>query len=245
MRGYGPSTYGDEWAEIYDTRPGAAAVDPDMLDVLAGLARGGRALELGIGTGRVALPLRERGVDVHGIDASEAMVARLRAKPGGEAVPVMMGDFAEVGVDGTFSLVYVVANTFYALLTQEAQVRCFRNVARRLDPGGAFVIAAFVPDVTRFSRGKLVSPVRIERDHVELTVARHDPLTQQVASQHVVLTDGGVRLFPVTLRYVWLSELDLMAELAGLRLRHRWANWQREVFGPDSQHHVSVYAREE
>jgi SAM-dependent methyltransferase len=151
MEGHEPATAGERWAEIYDDwHPG---YEETAITALADLAHGGRALELGIGTGRIALPLAARGVEVHGIDASPAMVARLRVKPGGAAVPVTIGDFAEVGVDGRFSLIFVAFNTFFALATQEAQVRCFRRVADHLSNGGVFVVEAFVPDLTRFSRG--------------------------------------------------------------------------------------------
>lgn len=241
MNGYDPSTYGQRIADVYDdVHP---VHDEAMIATLAELAGDGPALELGIGTGRIALPLAARGVAVHGIDASPAMVDRLRAKPGGAAIPVTMGDFAGVGAEGPFSLVYVVFNTFFGLLSQEEQVRCFGNVARRLTEEGVFVIEAFVPDMTRFVRGQVVNASRVENDAVLLDVSRHDPVNQQVVSQHIVLTEGGTRLFPVQLRYAWPAELDLMARLAGLRLRHRWAGWHREPFTAASGLHVSVYER--
>jgi Methyltransferase domain len=242
MNGYDASTYGQRIADVYDdVHP---AHDEAMIAALAGLAGSGPALELGIGTGRIALPLAARGVAVHGIDASPAMVDRMRAKPGGAAIPVTMGDFADVGAEGPFSLVYVVFNTFFGLLSQEAQVRCFGNVARRLTQEGVFVIEAFVPDMTRFVRGQVVNASRVENDAVLLDVSRHDPVTQRVVSQQIVLTEGGVRLFPVQIRYAWPAELDLMARLAGLRLRHRWAGWHREPFTAASGMHVSVYERD-
>ncbi len=241
MDGYDASTYGQRIADVYDD------VHPDhddaMIATLAELAGGGRALELGIGTGRIALPLAARGLAVQGIDASPAMVDRLRAKPGGAAIAVTIGDFAEVSAEGPFSLVYVVFNTFFGLLSQEDQVRCFGNVARRLTEAGVFVIEAFVPDLTRFVRGQVVNASRVENDAVLLDVSRHDPVAQRVVSQQVVLTEGGVRLFPVQIRYAWPAELDLMARLAGLRLRHRWAGWRREPFTAASGMHVSVYER--
>ena len=211
--------------------------------MLADLAGAGPALELGIGRLRLALPLAARGVAVHGIDASARMVEKLREKPGGAEIPVVLGDFAEVGVDGPFVLVFVVFSTFFGLLSQEAQVRCFRNVAARLAPDGAFVIEAFVPDPTRFSRGSNLECVRAETDMVMLGATRHDAVGQTVVSQYVMLADGGVRLYPARLRYAWPSELDLMAQLAGLRLRDRWASWRREPFTAASTSHVSVYAR--
>lgn len=243
MSDYTTSTYGDRIAEVYDELYGGMFDVEATVALLAELAGGGPALELGIGTGRVALPLAARGVPVHGIDASEAMVARLRAKPGGTAIPVTMGDFADVPVEGVFSLVFVVFNTFFGLLTQDDQVRCFQHVGRRLTPDGVFVLECFVPDPTRFVRGQSVSATRVEIDRVVMDVAQHDPLNQRVMSQHVHITAQGIRLYPVHLRYAWPSELDLMARLAGLRLRHRWGGWRREPFTAASDRHISVYAR--
>ena len=196
---------------------------------------------MGIGTGRVALPLAACGVEVRGIDASHAMVAKLRAKPGGAAIPVTIGDFAAFQADGTFNLIFVVFNTFFGLVTQEAQVQCFRHVAAHLRPGGVFLIEAFVPDPGRFTRGQSVSVTRIDPDLVSLDVARHDPLAQRVDSQHLVFTESGTRLYPVQLRYAWPSELDLMARLAGLRLRLRWSDWAGAPFTSASTGHISLY----
>lgn len=245
MEDYGPATYGERIAEIYDELygPPLAAETAAAVEFLAARAGPGPALELGIGTGRIALPLAERGIPVHGIDASPAMVARLRAKPGGDRIPVTIGDFADVGVDGQFRLVFVVFNTFFALLTQEDQVRCFQNVARRLTDDGCFVIEAFVPDPARFDRGQRVQTVRVEPDRVHLHAAEHDPVTQQVKGTHILITASGVKLYPVVVRYAWPAELDLMARLAGLRLRERWGGWGREAFTAESSFHVSVYAR--
>lgn len=245
MEEYGPATYGERIAEIYDELYGSRfeAETAAAVEFLAGLAGPGPALELGIGTGRVALPLAARGIPVHGIDASPAMVARLRAKPGGDRIPVTIGDFAEVGVDGQFRLIYVVFNTFFALLTQADQVRCFQNVARRLTDDGCFVIEAFVPDPARFDRGQRVEAVDVEPDRIHLHVARHDPVTQQVTGTHILLTESGIRLFPVKVRYAWPAELDLMARLVGLRLKERWGSWGREPFTARSAFHISVYSR--
>jgi SAM-dependent methyltransferase len=242
VKEYDASTYGDRLADVYDEwyaglDPGPAAA------TLAELAGGGPALELAIGTGRVALPLAARGVEVHGIDASEAMVARLREKPGGERIPVTMGDFADVGVEGRFALIYVVFNTFFALLSQADQARCFANVADHLADGGVFVIEAFVPDLARFNRGQRVDATRVETDLVMLNVSLHDPVEQRVSSQHILLGPDGVRLQPVAIRYAFPAELDLMARLAGLGLRERWSGWEREPFTAASGQHVSVYAR--
>jgi SAM-dependent methyltransferase len=223
---YEPATYGDRIAAVYDAWvvPAVEQSTEPAVAFLAELAGAGPALELGIGTGRIALPLAERGVRVQGIDASEAMVARLREKPGGEALPVAIGDFADVPVEGEFSLIYVVFNTFFALLTQEDQVRCFGSVARTLVPNGAFVIEAFVPDPTLF-----------DRNH---------PVTQRVTTQHVVIGKEGMMMLPVQLRYAWPSELDLMARLAGLRPSARYGGWRREPFTASSPSHVSVFIRE-
>ncbi|HVC32819.1 MAG TPA: class I SAM-dependent methyltransferase [Chloroflexota bacterium] len=243
MESFDPATYGDRIADVYDSWHVERLPADDTVALLAALAGQGPALELGIGTGRIALPLAARGIAVHGIDASGKMVARLRAKPGGAEMPVVIGDFAEVGVDRRFALIYVVFNTFFALLTQDDQVRCFRSVADHLTEDGVFVIEAFVPNPTRYSRGKQVDVARIDVDQVVLMVAQHDPVAQRITSANVLLAEGGVRLFPVELRYAWPTELDLMARLAGLHLRDRWGGWQRDPFTATSTQHVSVYAR--
>jgi SAM-dependent methyltransferase len=245
MEGYRPETYGDRIADVYDAMMAGLPDPADCVDRLAELAGAGPALELGIGTGRVALPLAARGVPVHGIDASAAMVERLRARPGGDAIPVTFGDFAGVPVEGRYRLVYVVFNTFFALLTQDDQLRCFAAVADRLAPGGAFLLSGFVPDPTLYSGGQSVRTTEVGLDRARLDLARHDPVAQRVDFQHVVLTEAGVRLYPGALRYAWPSELDLMARLAGLRLRERWGGWRREPFGADSGLHVSVYEHAE
>ena len=216
----------------------------DCVDRLAELAGPGPALELGIGTGRVALPLAAAGVEVHGIDASAAMVERLRAKPGGEAVEVTLGDFAGVpvaSVEGGYPLVYVVFNTFFALLTQDDQVRCFAGVAGHLAAGGVFVLQGFVPDPTLHPGGQSIRARHLALDLVRVDVALHDPVAQRVDFQHVLLAGDGPRLLPGAIRYAWPAELDLMARLAGLRLRERWGGWRREPFGAGSGLHVSVY----
>ena len=245
MTDYGPSTYGDRSADVYDRMPQVANRDVDTaVATLAALAGSGPVLELGIGTGRLALPLAARGLAVHGIDASSAMVEKLRAKPGGAAIPVTIADFADVAVAGRFSLIFVAFNTFFALLTQDDQVRCFARVAEHLTATGVFVIEAFVPDPTRFDRGQRVGVIDLGVDRLQLEASVHDPLNQRIRSQHVVVSgDGALRLFPVQVRYVWPSELDLMGKLAGLTLRARWADWGRSPFTAASRTHVSVYAR--
>jgi SAM-dependent methyltransferase len=229
MNFYSQETYGEHVAGVYDDW--YADYDPHAIDALAELAHGGRALELGIGTGRIALPLSARNVEVHGIDAAQSMISRLRAKAGSEGIKIAEGNFADVAVEGEFALVYIVFNTFFALLSQEEQVRCFRNVVAHLARDGCFVIEAFVPDLTRFIG-----------DQVNwATSVTADAATQRVISQKVVITDGNVRLYPLQIRYAWPSELDLMAQLAGLRLRERWSGWQREPFSSESRKHISIY----
>jgi SAM-dependent methyltransferase len=240
-----PSTYGDRIASVYDAwvAPAVEQTTEPAVDFLAKLAADGSALELGIGTGRVAVLLAGRGVRVAGIDASEAMVAQLRAKPGGADLTVVVADFADVPIAGPFQLVYVVFNTFFALLDQEAQVRCFRAVAEHLEPAGRFVIEAFVPDPSMFDRGQRVSVTQVEVDRVRLDATRHDPVAQRVTSQHVLIGEEGLVLMPVQLRYAWPSELDLMARLGGLALEARYGGWTREPFTAASPSHVSVYRR--
>jgi len=209
--------------------------------VLKSFAKGGRALELGIGTGRVALPLQQRGLEVHGIDASEAMIAQLHAKPGGDQIPVTLGNFADVAVEGQFSLIYVVLSTFFVLLTQEEQVRCFENVAHHLEPGRSFVIEAYVPDLRRFDQGQAVRALHADVDEVRLEASLLDPTTQQITGQKIVLTGQGVQLYPHKVRFAWPSELDLMARIAGLQLSQRWENWKQSPFSGGSMRHISVY----
>jgi SAM-dependent methyltransferase len=207
------------------------------------LAAGGRVLELAIGTGRIALPLARRGVIVEGVDASEAMLERLRAKPGGDSIPVTIGDMAEVGVSGPFGLVYLVFNTLFCLLSQERQAECFQNVAKVLDPDGMFVIDCFVPDLTRFDRGQRVQTLAVTEDSAIFELSRHDAVQQRVTTQVVTLDGYGVHLRPVAIRYSWPGELDLMARQAGLHLADRYGGWDRRPFDSSSGQHVSVYRR--
>jgi SAM-dependent methyltransferase len=244
MENYDASTYGDRIAGIYDDLYEGVMDTTATVDLLAELAGNGRALELGIGTGRVAVPLAARGVPVEGIDASAAMVERLRRRPGGEAIRVTMGDFAEVAVDGLFSLVYVPFTTFFALPSQAEQIRCLRNVAAHLEPGGSFVLDAFVPDLRRFHGGQAVSAPKVEADRIMLDVARHDPVTQTIRSSHVLLSERGVQLVPVVIRYAWPAELDAMALVAGLTFAGRYADYACRPFEATSARHVSIYRRE-
>jgi SAM-dependent methyltransferase len=241
---YTDATYGDRIAEIYDERYLAAFADDaeKAAAFLASAADGGRALELGIGTGRVAIPLARRGITVRGIDASEAMVAKLHAKAGGAAIDVTLGSFADFSLDTRFPLVFVVFNTFFGLLTQDEQVSCFKAVSRHLTPNGVFVMQAFVPDVTRFDvHNQRVSADAVTPEEISLEVSEHDPFAQRTSTAHVIVRDGNIRMYPVRIRYAYPSELDLMARLAGLRLRERWAGWERDPYPASNWNHVSVW----
>lgn len=228
--------YDETSAEMFDP----AIVEPTV-DFLAALAGAGRALELGVGTGRIALPLATRGVPVHGIELSRAMLARLRAKPGGEAIAVTVGDFATATVDGTFRLAYLVFNTIMNLTTQAAQVACFRNVAAHLEPGGHFVLEVAVPALRRLPPGERFHVVDVRETH--RCVDEYDVLNQGLVSHHAWIGDGRIERLSVPFRYVWPAELDLMAQLAGMELRERWAGWTRAPFTSESTSHVSVWQR--
>lgn len=226
----------DDDPEVFDP----AVVGP-VVDVLAGLAGGGPALEFGIGTGRIALPLADRGVPVHGIDLSRAMLARLSAKPGAAAVGTTVGDFASTRVDGEFTLVYLVFNTVMNLTTQAAQVACFRNAAAHLQPGGHFLVEVLVPRLQRLPPGETVMAFRADPDH--WGIDEYDVVTQALVSHHLRLVDGRTERFSAPFRYVWPAELDLMAQLAGLQPVERWGGWQREPFTGMSDQHVSIWRK--
>jgi SAM-dependent methyltransferase len=228
--------YDESAAEMFDP----SVVDP-VVDLLADLAGNGRALELGIGTGRIALPLAQRGITVHGIEMSKAMIARLRAKPGGEGIGVTIGDFATTRVDGTFSLAYLVFNTILNLTTQAAQVACFHNVAAHLEPGGCFVIEAGIPELQRLPAGETIRAFHVSETKWGLD--EYDVATQSLTSHHFELVDGTLERLSIPFRYVWPSELDLMAQLAGMKLRDRWGGWKREPFTSDSRAHISIWAK--
>jgi SAM-dependent methyltransferase len=228
--------YDDSSAEMFDP----AVVDP-VVDLLVELAGSGRALELGIGTGRIALPLAQRGVPVHGIELSNAMAARLRAKPGGEDIGVTIGDFANTSVEGTFSLAYLVFNTIMNLTAQAEQVACFRNVAAHLEPGGCFVIEVGVPGLQRLPPGETIRAFHVGETRWGLD--EFDVANQGLTSHHFTIVDGKLERVSIPFRYAWPAELDLMAELAGMRLRERWSGWQREPFMSDSRKHVSVWEK--
>jgi SAM-dependent methyltransferase len=236
--------FGERVAEGYDESSAdmfePAVVDP-VVDFLAGLAGHGAALELGIGTGRIALPLARRGVRVHGIDLSAAMVARLRAKPGADRIGVTIGDFATTTVEGSFSVAYLVFNTINNLTTQDEQVACFQNVAAHLEPGGCFVIEVGVPALQRLPPGETVRAFALTPTH--LGFDEYDVVSQGLISHHYSVADGELEVFSVPFRYVWPSELDLMARMAGMTLRERWSGWKREPFTGDSLKHVSVWEK--
>jgi SAM-dependent methyltransferase len=225
MEEYGPVTYGERVADVYDERIARMGIPKDeAVELLAELTQelgAGPVLELAIGTGRIALPLKERDVEVHGVDISD------------------------VPVDGSYRLIYLVFNTLFALLTQEEQVRCFENVAGHLEPGGVFVIECFVPDMGQFDRGQRVQTTRIDVEGLDLDLSIHHAAEQRVDSQHASVEDGKVRTYPVVIRYAWPSELDLMARIAGLHLKERWGGWKREPFGDDSGRHVPSTRTEE
>ena len=241
-----PANYFDEpVASRYDADY-AALADPTVLDpaveLLAALAGAGAALELGVGTGRVALPLHARGVPVHGIDLSGAMLARLREKPGGDAIALTEGDFATTRVDGTFTLAFIVRNTLWNLTTQDAQVDCFRNVAAHLEPGGCFVVELFVPRLQFLPVGETFLPFVVTPTH--LGIDEYDVVTQALVSHHYRPGTGGAEHRAVPGRYAWPAELDLMARLAGMSLRERWADWDRTPFTSESASHVSVWQKD-
>lgn len=243
MDEYTSATYGDRIADFYDEIYESPPTE-QQIDLLEEMANRGNVLELGIGTGRLAIPLRARGIAVEGLDSSEAMVAKMRAKDLGTSIPVTIGDFERFDLGRSFDLIFVAFNTFFGLLTQEAQVTCFERVAAHLGADGVFLMEAFVPDLSRFDRGQRTSVGHISLARTELDVAMHSPAEQRVDSQTIIIEDGQpARLLPVSLRYSWPAELDLMARLAGLRLRDRWADWDRSPFGDDSSKHISVWSR--
>ncbi|MFG1842049.1 class I SAM-dependent methyltransferase [Micromonospora sp. NPDC049175] len=237
-----PGLFGRLWAAGYD-RPGNPDPVP-AVDFLADLADGGPVLELAIGTGRVALPLAERGLDVHGVEASEEMLAQLRAKPGGDRIPVVVADMADVPVTGEFRLAYLVFNTLFNLVDAERQADCFRNVARVLSPGGAFVIETFVPDPRNFDAHEQVQVWGVTEDSATIRLHRYDRPAQSFIRQTITFDADGVHLKPFAMRYAWPHQIDEMAQRAGLRLTERYADWHRQPFTADSSSHISVYRAE-
>ncbi|NUW44207.1 class I SAM-dependent DNA methyltransferase [Nonomuraea rhodomycinica] len=234
------SAYGRSIADIYDATARDLPTEATV-ERLFRLAGGGPVLEFGIGTGRLALPLAARGLTVAGVDGSPEMVAELRRKPGGDRIPVAVGDFSVTRVEGRFALVALTTNTIFALPSQDAQVGCFRNAAAHLEPGGRFVVEAWVPDLSGFARGPALRLLSLSEEAVTAEAARLAPATQMMYTTRVRMTDEGLRLLPANHRYAWPAELDLMGRLAGMTLESRWADWEGAPFGDDSRAHVSVY----
>jgi SAM-dependent methyltransferase len=239
---FDPSSYGRRIADVYDDTV-ADLPTHDAVALLRELAGDGPVCEFGIGTGRLALPLAEAGLTVTGVDSSPEMVAVLRGKAPGQRIEVSLGDFSETRVPGEFTLVVLAINTIFALPDQAAQVRCFRNAAAHLVPGGRFVVEAWVADVAAFRSGGALRLLSVGEDAVVLEAATLHPATQRMRTTRVRLTDDGVRLLPANHRYAWPAELDLMAELAGMVREDRWQDWARTPFTDDSRTHVSVYRR--
>lgn len=238
----GDEFFGESVAARYDESASDMfdpAVIAPVVGVLAEAAGGGRALEFAIGTGRIALPLADRGIEVHGIELSEAMVAKLRTKAGGSDIPVTIGDMATTVLEESFAVVYLVFNTIMNLTTQAAQVACFRNAARHLAPGGQFVVEVMVPDLRRLPPGETIRPVDVNDSRWGFD--EYNVVNQGLISHHVELAENTVHRLSVPFRYVWPSELDLMAQLVGMTLIHRWEGWTRQPFTGESRHHVSVW----
>ena len=242
MKRYTPETFGELNAEEYDLLHNPGTTDA-AVDLLAEFALPGRTLELAIGTGRVALPLAARGCRIEGVEASPLMVEKLHEKPGGHAIPVTIGDMSEVRAEGTFDFIFLIFNTLFNLTSQAAQVKCFHNAAAMLAPGGAFLVEAFVPDLTQFHDHRSVKPRHVGFSSLALEAAVHDPTTQRIDYQVLRVTAEGTRLTPLPMRYAWPQETDLMAQLAGLELENRWGGWDKSAFTADSRMHISVYRK--
>lgn len=236
------STFGELNAAEYDALhdPGTTKETVRLISELAG---NGDILELAIGTGRIALPLAAAGHPVWGIEGATQMVEKLRQKPGSETIDVRIGDFADVDIDRSFDHIFLVFNTLFNLQSQEDQIRCFDNVATRLNPGGTFLVETFVPDLCGFSDGQRLQTKRLDRSSVLLEAALHDPVRQLLEFQRITITKAGTRLVPLPMRYAWPSEIDLMARLAGLSLKERWGGWNREPFDASCTMHISVYGK--
>lgn len=236
--------FGKRIAENYEKRwPEVVlpAVVQPIVDFLVDRAGRGPVLELAIGTGRIAVPLHQRGISVSGIDLSPDMVAELRTKPGAEDIDVTVGDMATTRLDGTFTLAYLVANSLANLTTQDAQVSCFENAAKHLEPGGRFVIELYIPELQRLPPGETVHPFALTPTH--LAFEEYDLASQIAYSHHYWVEDGGLETFSAPFRYVWPAELDLMARIAGMTLQERWSGWGREPFTSESRKHVSVWTK--
>lgn len=241
MDEYQESTYGDSMADVYDEIQGDRNVQSTVNFLLPYTSS--RALELGIGTGRVAIPLAEQGVVVIGIDNSRAMLEQLKRKPGANKVSTILADMADVPVDGSFSLIFAVFGTFFCIGSQEGQVHCFQKVAKHLTEAGVFVLECSMPDFSAFTRNQNVRVGNMSIDRLTITATEHDPVTQRTTTQHLLATPNGIRLMPVCVRYSYPSELDLMAKIAGLELKERYGDWHRNPFTANSIRHISVYGK--
>ncbi|MEL6414143.1 MAG: class I SAM-dependent methyltransferase [Pseudomonadota bacterium] len=240
MKKFGPGTFGKLHAETYDALHNPGTTE-DAVALLADLAGRGRTLELAIGTGRVALPLAEQGVDITGFDASPEMLEKLKEKPGGSRIPTSVADMASFDLEERFDFAFLIFNTIYNLTRQEDQVSCFQCVAKHLNPRGKFLVETFVPSKETFERHQAVRTKHVSFDQVWIEAVQHNPVTQNLAYQRIHITADGVSLSPLPMCYIWPSEMDLMAQVAGMKLIDRWGGWQREPFTADSDMHVSVY----
>ncbi|MEQ9506008.1 MAG: class I SAM-dependent methyltransferase [Hyphomonas sp.] len=243
MLDFGPATFGKLNAEDYDALhdPGTTEESVALISELAG--EGARLLELAIGTGRMALPLKQRGFEISGIEGSSEMVRALRAKPGGASIPALIGDMADCAIEGEFDFAFLVFNTLFNLTSQDAQLRCFRNTAERLAPRGAFLIETFIPDLSVYHDHQSLKTMKIGMSDLWFEAKMHDPVTQRINFQRIRITEEGMKLVPFQIRYAWPAEIDLMARLAGLELEQRWGGWQREPFTANSKMHVSLYRK--
>ncbi len=237
-----PDTFGKLNADDYDALHDPGTTD-QAVDLISDIAGSGRILELAIGTGRVALPLAAKGHRIEGIDGSPEMVAKLREKPGGADIPVVIGDMADVETEGPFDHVFLIFNTLFNLPDQQSQIRCFRNVARVLAPGGSFLAEAFVPDFSEYVHDQRVRTMRLTEDTVWIEAAVHNKVKQKIEAQRLRITADGMKMVPLPLRYAYPPELDLMARLAGLELESRWGNWREGAFTSSSTMHVSLYRK--
>ncbi len=236
------TTFGSLYADEYDGRHNPGTTDL-AVSLLAELAGAGKVLELAIGTGRVAIPLANLGIDVQGLEGSPDMVEQLRAKEGGDRIPVTLGDMTDVNVDDEFDFVFLIFNTFFNLTSQDAQVRCFENVAHHLNPGGGFLVETFIPDLSVFHNHRSIRTQHLDMDTLIIEAGLHDPVNQTIEYQRAYIDDSGVTLKPLPMRYAWPSEIDLMARSAGLSLEARWGGWDRQPFDGDSEMHVSLYRK--
>lgn len=242
MKDYDPTTFGELHAETYDGQhdPGTTDVSVEFLAELIGK---GKVLELAIGTGRVAVPLAERGVTIHGLDASDKMLAKLKEKPGGKDIPLTVADMADFDLGETFDFLFLIFNTIFNLTSQAAQLKCFENVAKHLNPGGKFLVETLVPDLSAFKDGQRFRLNKMSADSVVFEVAAYDQTSQRIDHQRIHFSEEGSRLVPLPMRYVWPPEMDLMARLAGLELEQRWGGWDKCAFDAKSSMHISLYVK--